>query len=494
MKNKEEAVEKLMREIKCVMHESLHKEELEKAMASISVGCQILYEYNQYYMDEDFENGVVTLSEILGRQYNNRLKSSYKANNNVVLFYDGFGLDSRGVAQMYLNALAKNDYQIVYVTGITAERGLHETKKILTEANAQIYYIDNTTKYVKWAKELLNIILSTEPKAMFFYTTPYDVSGAVAFALMEGKTERFLIDLTDHAFWLGVKCNDFFCGSREMSASNQVYERGIPREKLIKLGVNLIVYEEEKNHSGLPFDVEKKQYVFSGGALYKTLGDKELLYYKIVDHILGNHKDVFFLYAGDGDRTEMDKILEKYAGRAYLIPERKDFYYLIKHCTIYLNTYPMFGGMMMKYAANAGKLPITLKHENDADGLLLDQKSRRIEYDTYEELIDDMDILLSDNKYLADREKLLEGSVISEERFIRNVRSTIEEHCTDYTHGQEHIDTTKFKKEFRDRFDLNVVKSRVSRSINKSLYFCFPWMLGKHIRRGIKLLVAKVYR
>ena len=49
----------------------------------------------------------------------------------------------------------------------------------------------------------------------------------------------------------------------------------------------------------------------------------------------------------------------------------------------------------MKFSALAGKLPITLKHGSDSDGLLLNQEKTQIEYDTYDELINDVDLLIS---------------------------------------------------------------------------------------------------
>ena len=58
----------------------------------------------------------------------------------------------------------------------------------------------------------------------------------------------------------------------------------------------------------------------------------------------------------------------------------------MEKCTLYLNTYPMFGGLMMRYAAMAGKIPITLKHGKDADGILIDQSKRKIEYASYFQL------------------------------------------------------------------------------------------------------------
>lgn len=469
------ATEKMINKLKRITNRAILKGNNEKAMSAISIGCQILYEYNQCYTDDDFENGVISIAKRYQQQYKEKLVV-YQHRPDTVLFYDGFGLDTRGVAKMYLNALKKNGYHIVYVTDRNSQGQMPDTDAILEDADAECHYISFGTSYTKWAVSLLEIIFATFPKAMFFYTVPYDSAGAVAFATMDGRADKFLIDLTDHAFWLGTKCNDYFCGSREMSASNQVYERGIDRSKIIKLGVNVMVDADEGDHSGLPFDPEKEKYLFSGGALYKTLGDERRDYYRIVDHVLGGHPDVFFLYAGEGDRSEMDKILRKYPERAFLISERKDFYWLIRHCTLYLNTYPMFGGMMMKYAALAGKIPVTLKHENDADGLLLDQASRRIEYETYEELTSDVDRLLSEPEYLKEREMLLQGSVISEERFVRNVRSTIENHRTDYEHGNEHIDTSRFQKEFYERFNLKAVKKAASKRINLSLAVNFPWI------------------
>ena len=222
--------------------------------------------------------------------------------------------------------------------------------------------------------------------------------------------------------------------------------------------------------------VKKEKYIFSGGALYKTLGDDKNTYYKIVDHILKNNSEIKFLYAGSGDASEINKILNKYPNRAYLIDERKDFYYLIENSIFYLNTYPMFGGMMMKYAADAGKIPITLRHNKDSDGLLLNQEEAKIEYDTYEELIRDVDKLLMDSQYLKARESLLEGTVIKEERFVKNVRGVIENHRTDYKHEIIEIDTSNFQKEFYERFDLKQEIYKNAIRINGALFNNVPVM------------------
>lgn len=490
--NKKKEVNIFLNNIYRFVEKEIAKGKYEKAMAAISIAGEIQYQFNQEYVDTDLEKNISLIAKKIKPRYENKI-SELKVKEKNILFYDGFGLDTRGEVLMYLNALKKNGYHVIYVTDKNAVETQPEVHKLMKDADIIWEYINMNDKYTAWMRELTDIIIKRCPKAMFFYTKPNDVSGAVSFSLFEGKIDRHLIDLTDHAFWIGVNCNDYFLGSREMSASNQFFKRHIPKEKLIKLGVNLIV-DRCDTHEKLPFDVTKARYIFSGGALYKTLGEEQNTYYKIVDHILQYNKDIKFLYAGFGDDSEMVKILEKYPDRAYLVGERKDYYYLIENCTLYLNTYPMFGGMMMKYSANAGKIPITLRHNADSDGLLLNQQEARIEYDTYQDLVEDVDKLLSDESYLKEREALLEGTVITEQRFVNNVRGVIEKHQTDYEHEVIEIDTSEFQKEFYLRFDLEEQKYKSVNYINRSLYGSMPWMNKILIKKFMNKLTRKNHK
>ena len=150
--------------------------------------------------------------------------------------------------------------------------------------------------------------------------------------------------------------------------------------------------------------------------------------------------------------------------------------------------------MIMKYSANAGKLPITLRHNADSDGLLLNQQEARIEYDTYQDLVEDVDKLLSDESYLKEREALLEGTVITEQRFVNNVRGVIEKHQTDYEHEVIEIDTSEFQKEFYLRFDLEEQKYKSVNYINRSLYGSMPWMNKILIKKFMNKLTRKNHK
>lgn len=467
--NKKQQVENLIHKLEWIASSALEKNNINTGLAALSFAAETLYGFNQVYTEDELEILTAKIGDEI-KEKNHFAK--YGQAEDCILFYDGFGLDTRGVALMYLNALGKNGYRVHYVTNMKAKNQIPTIKKMCEKYDIYMSYID-MTNYEKWCVKLARIFEVVRPRVAFFYTTPFDSSACAAFHMYEEHCKRFLIDLTDHAYWLGKCANDFFLGSREMSAYIQHYERKIPKEKCIKLGVNLLV-EECGDHSGLPFDIEKDEYIFSGGTLYKTLGDSNNTYYKIVYHILTKHKKIKFIYAGAGDDSELRKIVADFPNRAFHINERKDFYYLIQNSVLYLNTYPMFGGMMMKYSALAHRLPITLKHGSDSDGLLLHQKECQIEYSNYEDLITDVDRLLDDSNYRQAREKLLDGSVITEERFVNNVRGAIENNKTDYAHEFVKLDTTEFRKEYYNRFNYNQNMLCIINKLNLPLFWYFP--------------------
>lgn len=484
MMDKNVQVEEVVNKLKNIANKKINEKKYNAAFAAISCAAEILYIFNQKYTDDDLEKLTSDIGDNLKSKYN---RANYKKCTDTILVYDGFGLDTRGVVRMYLNALGLNGYSVYYVTNSAVQDSIPTIKSMCDKYGIKITYID-MTDYEKCFMQLSDVFETIKPKAAFFYTTPYDSAASAAFHAYEGICTRYLIDLTDHAFWLGKCANDYFLGSREMSAYIEHFERNIPKHKCIKLGVNLL-NEKVTDHSGLPFDLENTRYVFSGGALYKTLGDDNNTFYRIIDYILEEHDDIKFIYAGTGDNSELKKVVEKFPGRAFHLNERKDFFYIIQHCTLYLNTYPMFGGMMMKYSALAHKLPITLKHGSDSDGLLLDQEKCHIEYESYEELIADVDHLLNDDNYLHEREKLMEGSVITEERFVRNIKGVIENNKTDYSHEFSVMDTKKFRREYYERFNLESVILLIAKKKNISLFRYFP---GVFIRKVYKHLNKKI--
>lgn len=58
--------------------------------------ANMLYESNQYYVDNDLENALLNIQKQLQKKCD--FEEIKDVNTKTVLFYDGFGLDSRGLA------------------------------------------------------------------------------------------------------------------------------------------------------------------------------------------------------------------------------------------------------------------------------------------------------------------------------------------------------------------------------------------------------------
>ena len=400
----------VLNKLRDVSIKALRQEKYEKSLAACSAMTNILYEYNQEYVSEEVESILLEIKNKLTFKYN--FKNTICKKVKTVLFYDGFGLDTRGLALIYLKGLVRNGYKVIYVTKSEAKGKQPEIKKATDSFDIRFYYIDIHNGYLNWIYELRNIFSNEKPEVAFFYTTPNDVSATIVFESLEGLVKRYQINLTDHAFWIGKYAFDYCVDMRDVGSKISYNYRAIPKDKIVMLPYYANV-DENLKFEGFPFSTEGKRVIFSGGSLYKTLGDPENKYYKIVRSILTKYDDIIFLYAGYGDDSQLKLLEIDFPNRVYHIDERKDLYQVLKYCVLYLNTYPMFGGLMMNYSATAGKLPLTLKHGNDSDGLLFNQGNLGIEYNNVEEMLTDIDKLLTNNQYLKNKELALKDSVIT---------------------------------------------------------------------------------
>lgn len=487
----ENKTSKITKKLKTIAKKNIATGRYNKALAAISACANFYYTHNQKYTDEELEQMLITLGKTLFKPTAVKNDTSEKT----VLFYDGFGLDTRGLALIFLKAIVRNGYKLIYVTTDSAEGNQPEIKKVLDGEDVEWIYLPTASGFVAWANCIFTAFETFTPDAAFFYTTPADVAATAVFNLYEGKVKRFQIDLTDHAFWLGKYAFDYCIALRDVGSKIAINYRGIDKEKIVMLPYYANI-DYSVPFGGFNFPTEGRRIIFSGGALYKTLGDKDNAYYKMVDYLLANHADIIFLYAGFGDDSELKKIIEKFPDRAYHIAERKDLFQVMKQCVFYLNTYPMFGGLMMNFAASAGKLPLTLKHNNDADGLLFNQSELQIEYDTKEELLRDADRLLNDAEYLSLREEKLKGCVITEERFEKNLKNLINSGATEFDVYTEAIDTSEFRAEYDKRFALFKEALRILTTKNcRPLMFNFPFVFFTYyIKRIFEKITAKIRR
>lgn len=482
-KSMREIVNKAIIKIKRNIEKMIQEEYYGNALSLVELASEISYFYNQFYYDDDLENYLRVISK---KFLHIDVHKSY--DRKTVLFYDGFGENTRGLALIYVKALCKN-FKVIYVTEKHNIRKIPSIVSVIEEYNCCIRTV-NASDYLGRAEAINKIIKETTPGVIFMYTTPSDVVMPMVMHAYKGVLTRFQINLTDHAFWLGADSCDYCIEFRDYGAYISNKYRRISKDKILMLPFYPII-DYGQVFLGYPFDADesRQKIVFSGGSLYKTKGGNGL-YYKIVRHILDNHKDVVFWYAGFGDRTDINQILKEYPGRAFLTNERPDLYQVLRHSCLYLSTYPVCGGLMFQYAALAKKPPITLKFGDVTDGFLIEQDLLGIQFDNFDDVINEIDRLLSDEEYLNKKAERVYKSVINPDVFESQLVRIIEFNKTDFRPVYKKVSIKCFLKEYEINFnekELNDIIYRSKKLIVLKL-FTKRFLLGK-LRRMLNKIM-----
>lgn len=409
--------------------------------------AMLLYNTNVYYVNDALEENVQAIANGLFSTEIKRVECD-GLEQDTILFYDGVGLDIRGLARIYLEALVR-DYNVCYVTYADREGEIPGILQTVRENGGTVFFI-NRARPVSMIRQLNAVLQKCRAEKFFFYAFPYDVVAPVLMQAYEGILTRYQINLTDHAYWLGARAIDRCIEFRDYGASISSEYRGIPREKIVKLPFYPKVTPQE--FQGFPFPVaDGQKVVFSGGSLYKTFGEGNK-YYQIVDYILDKHSDVIFWYAGGGDDSELKKCMARHPGRVFHTPERPDLFQILQHVSFYLSTYPICGGLMYQYAAAAGTLPLTLRANEDNDGFLLNQEQMHVIFDTVEELKQEIDRVLTDESYRQSRSAQMQGAVISPEQFSVGLRQILTFDTSPQEICYRHIDTEAFRANYLVNF------------------------------------------
>lgn len=439
-----------------------------KAICYIKFLSNFYYQINYKFTDDFLEKVLEDISyKLLGE---NVLCNTRK---DTIIFYDNFGLSERGLASIYVNSLIELGYNIIYILhDYAADKDIiikrYSTYNNVTFEIIPKFIITNRMEY------LSKLIVKYNPGHIFIYTTPDDVEGIGTISTIKGDVKRYLIDLTDHAFWLGKCAADYIIGFRNYGYNIALQYRNIESEKLL-----ILPYYPEKrkycSYEGMPFG-EDKPFVFSGGSVYKIEGSA--VYEKIVEHILDNYPEIYFVYAGNGESEKLDKLEEKYNGRLVHISERRDLDEVLQHAKVYLATYPESGGLMVQYALLNKCIPLDLCAQKggitDPHTWLLNSDEIDFVFYSVDELCKEFDELMNNEEYYETKREGLDKFVISEAEFTEQLHSIIKNQQTVYVGVREEIDISQYLKLYRERISYDKYCEIIYRSRNKWIWDKYP--------------------
>lgn len=398
----------------------------EEALLLIESAALLMNNFNLFYHDDDFENVLVKGAELLFDKDEN-INDSKKSPKHV-LFFDYFNKDYRGLTLQYISALIDIGYQITFLTYEDGRTSQNVIESKLEQYSKGRFLKIKKTSLIEQSKAIKNAIEESGASVVISQTVPWDISVNLALLSLSKKITKYLINITDHAFGLGKSVYDYFLEFRTYGAVISNKYRGIPLRK-IKILPFYPVQNFDNDFHGLPFDFPKSQFVFSGGSFYKLGGSSK--YYEIVTHILNKHKDVVVFFLGNGDKSELEAFIKdnNFENRFILGQERSDLSHIYDRCLLYLNTYPLGGGLMTQYAILNHKVPLGYNDKSipavDIEECLL-KSDQKFTFHNINDLLNEIDTVIEDEGYRKKRESKLNGLIITPDVFSQNLKDVIE--------------------------------------------------------------------
>lgn len=435
------------------------------------------YRINLKFADDELEEIMFhTAHRLLGKTV------CENCDKNTVLFYDNFGQLYRGLADIYIGALTKLGFYVVWVLYDSLPDVSEIQRKYQGFPNIEFCIIPRTSILDRMFI-LQQAIRRSNPKHIFIYTKPDDADGLCVMATVTGEPDRYLINLTDHTFWLGKCAADWFIEFRNCGYNISVQYRGISSEKIL-----ILPYypdpRDECSLEGLPFNVEDA-FVFSGGSPYKIEGDSA--YQDIVEYILEHYPSIKFVYAGNGSNQIIESLKQKFPTQFFHVGERKDLNAVLRRAKFYLSTYPISGGLMIQFAIQNQCVPLSLclnkGTPSDLNSLMLEPDKADFIFYKKERLLEEIDRIMQDQAYLLSEREKLAGQVISEERFVENLKQLIFEKKTEFLKKHEAMDVEPFLEVYRRNATYELFCTMVYNSRNKWVYRKHPFIVWRQQKK-----------
>jgi hypothetical protein len=378
----------------------------------IDLCARIAYTFNFIYIDDELENLLAHISSQLLAQ------PKFKPEKRFV-FYDFFGYDNQGLTQQYIRAMMSWGVEFLYI--LEAGDNLIASNDILTElasySKAKVVILNGNR--LDKITQAYNAIVQYKPNKAFLHFAPWDVIGVCVWTQFK-NVQRFFINLTDHAFWLGKNCSDYIIEFRTYGHNLSVKARGISANVLFIQPYYPV--QSESRFLGFNIDVSNKVIGFSGSAFHKIYG-RGGRFLELIKKALNDNTNFIFLMAGEGYSSPILDFIKAnhFEHRFILLGHRRDIDQVIKNIDIFINTYPISGGLMTQLAVLNNKALISYSSPdlsvNFVEDFLNVDREKVFSIKNEESFSDEINKLISDKKFRKENADLYRNSIPTVDEF-----------------------------------------------------------------------------
>ena len=403
---------------------SIERRKYNDAITYVKAAAWVKYEFYIGFVDDELEFFLRQISHYIPHR-----KLNYNKQGGIVLI-DAFSKDTQGLSAQYIDAVISTGKRLLYIyeNNFTDSSSLYKTLK--SYSPAVLAKVPNNHNEFEKAIWIYNQIMDFGATNILMHLSPDSASECTALYALPPNINRYQIDLTDHAFWIGIGCSDYTIEFQQIGCSLSQKERGFQSKQILLLPfypiINNIPFE------GFPLLKDKAVIIFSGGTYYKVI-DTEDTFFKLSQKILDSNHNAVILFATKDPQGVVRRKVDQYnlTGRFIVLPFRKDIAAIFQHIDIYLETYPVGGGLMCQYAANFS-IPI-LNYKNESSEDSVGQKHKvSFTSKTEDSFIKESIRLCNDPIYRKEKGLVLKNAVISPEEFNLGFKEIIEKKITPF--------------------------------------------------------------
>jgi len=213
---------------------------------------------------------------------------------------------------------------------------------------------------LKKAEELRNI--ANKYKNIILHIHPEDYLPILAFGHSKWSIPIFYYNHAEHLFWFGISVADVVLDLSSRARNNSIIYRNVKKSELLEIPIIVKEINHKKNETlRKKLNIDKNSIVFlSAGSEYKFMPNKEIDFRKVVEMILSNFNNSYFIIIGINPKNRLwKKIQNKYQDKLLLIEEVDYNSYIeyINITNIYIDSMPVSGYTILLENA-VRKIPI----------------------------------------------------------------------------------------------------------------------------------------